>query len=335
MTQKHTILIVGGAGYIGSHATLAFNDAGFETIVYDNFSTGHRDTCFGAHLVEGDLSDTAKLEKTLRHHDVDCVVHFAALIEAGQSVLTPLPFFHNNVAGTLSLLTAMQNASVDNLVFSSTAAVYGNTAQAPLLHEDMARAPINPYGASKVMVEMMLEACAQSHGLSSIALRYFNACGADPAGRTGERHTPETHLIPLVLQTALGHRPNIAIHGTNYDTPDGTCIRDYVHVLDLASGHVAAVKQLLSSSCAGFTPINLGTGQGHSVRDVIHAAKAITHTEFAVIETARRAGDPAALIADASKAQHILGWQAEHSQLDEIISHAWSFQKDQDPGTQH
>ncbi len=325
MPDQPTIMVIGGAGYIGSHTTLALNDAGFETVVYDNFSTGHRDVCFGAHLVEGDLADRTKLEKALQSYGVECVVHFAALIEAGQSMITPLPFFQNNVAGTLSLLEAMQTVGLKKLVFSSTAAVYGNNTDAPLLHEQLPRAPINPYGDSKVMVEMMLEACVEPHGLQSIALRYFNACGADPEGKTGERHDPETHLIPLVIQAALGERPNIKIYGTDYPTPDGTCIRDYIHVLDLATGHVAAVRKLLSKNEKGFTAINLGTGSGLSVFEVIDAVKKVSKIDFDVVETNRRPGDPAQLVADAGKAASELDWVAKHSGINEIVRDAWAF----------
>jgi len=247
MTPVKNILIIGGAGYIGSHTTLALAEQGFKTIVYDNFSTGHRDACFGDHLVEGDLSNSPLLTQTLKDHNIDCVVHFAALIEAGQSVTTPLPFFENNVAGSLSLLDAMATADVKNIVFSSTAAVYGNRTDMGTLCETLPRAPINPYGHSKAMVETILQTCVDAHGINAIALRYFNACGADAQGRTGERHDPETHLIPLIIQAAQGLRPQINIYGTDYDTPDGTCIRDYIHVSDLATGHVAAVKQLVGA----------------------------------------------------------------------------------------
>lgn len=319
------VLVVGGAGYIGSHTTLALHAAGYRAIVYDNFSAGHRDACFGAVLVEGNLDDTGKLVQTMQAHDIGSVIHFAALIEAGQSVITPLPFFHNNVAGTLALLDAMNMAGVTRLVFSSTAAVYGNCTDTPLLHEDLPRAPINPYGDSKAMVETILEACATAHGLQAIALRYFNACGADAQGRCGERHDPETHLIPLILQAALGTRPQIKIYGTDYDTPDGTCIRDYIHVSDLASGHVAAVGHLLGHGTAGVTPINLGTGAGQSVRQVVEAVKHISDRDFAVVEDTRRAGDPATLVADVQRARTLLGWQAAHSDLETIVRDAWNF----------
>lgn len=332
MSHLSNILIVGGAGYIGSHTTLALAEAGYGTVVYDNFSGGHRDACFGTHLVEGDLNDTALLRDTLRNYDISCVVHFAALIEAGQSVLTPLPFFQNNVSGTLSLLTAMQAADVKRLVFSSTAAVYGNQfgPDGGLLSETLSRAPINPYGDSKAMVETVLEACAAAHGLQAIALRYFNAAGADPQGRCGERHDPETHLVPLILQAARGTRPQINIYGTDYDTPDGTCVRDYIHVTDLASGHVAAVRHLLANEKAGLTPLNLGTGQGQSVKQIIEAVRRITGQGFKVVEAARRPGDPAVLVADVRAAQDLLGWRARHSDIDQIVTDAWHYACAQD-----
>lgn len=325
MPQDKTVMIVGGAGYIGSHTTLALNDAGFRTIVYDDFSSGHRDACFGAALVEGTLADRSRLEDTLRTHAVDCVVHVAALIEAGQSVVTPLPVYRTNVTGTLTLLEAMETVGLRKLVFSSSAAVYGNNTQAPLLHEGLPRAPINPYGDSKAMVEMMLEACAEAHGLQAIALRYFNACGADARGRTGERHDPETHLVPLVIEAAQGKRPHIAIHGTDYPTPDGTCVRDYIHVTDLALGHVAAVNKLLGSETAGFEALNLGSGEGLSVRQMVEAVRRIAGVDFKVVETPRRPGDPACLVADPKRAEAALGWRAIHSDIDEIVRDAWAF----------
>ena len=325
MSQSKNILIVGGAGYIGSHTTLALKDAGYGTIVYDNFSTGHRDAVFSDHLVEGDLSDTGRLRETLRAYDIACVFHFAALIEAGQSVVTPLPFFENNVAGTVSLLQAMEAEGVKRLVFSSTAAVYGNRDDVGLLTEDLQRAPINPYGDSKAMVETILETCVPAHGMQAIALRYFNASGADPAGRTGERHDPETHLIPLIIEAARGQRPQINIYGTDYETDDGTCIRDYIHVADLATGHVAAVTHLLKSDEPSFSPINLGTGEGQSVRQVIEAVKRVSGNDFAIVETARRPGDPAMLVANAQKAKTVLGWSAQYTEIDSIVQDAWNY----------
>lgn len=319
------ILVVGGAGYIGSHTTLALKAAGFCPVVYDNFSTGHRDACFGNHLVEGELADTALLIRTMQQYDIDSVIHFAALIDAGQSMLTPLPFFHNNLGGTLSLLDAMNAAGVARLVFSSTAAVYGNRTDVMRLSEDLSRAPINPYGHSKAMVETVLETCAAAHGLQAIALRYFNACGADAEGRSGERHDPETHLIPLVIQAARGMRDRIKIYGTDYDTPDGTCVRDYIHVSDLAAGHVAAVAHLQHTQAPGFDAINLGTGTGQSVREIIDAVTRVSGVDFRIQEDIRRAGDPAFLVAQNQRAQDVLGWQALHSDLDTIIRDAWAY----------
>lgn len=323
--MNNNVLVVGGAGFIGSHTTLALKDAGFSVTVYDNFSAGHRDACFGDHLVEGDLVDTPKILETLKKYDIDSVVHFAALIEAGQSVITPLPFFQNNVCGTLSLLEAMNEADVKRLVFSSTAAVYGNCTDGSCLAETLPRAPINPYGESKAMVEVMLEACVPAHQLEAVALRYFNASGADAQGRCGERHTPETHLIPLVIQAARGQRSQIKIYGTDYDTPDGTCVRDYIHVTDLAKGHVAAVQYLQRQKQAGFDAINLGTGKGQSVRQIIDAVRRVSGCEFVVQEDLRRAGDPAVLVADNHRAGQLLGWQASHSDLDTIIRDAWAY----------
>ena len=324
--KSKNVLIVGGAGYIGSHTTLALKEAGYRTVVYDNFSTGHHDACFGDALIKAGLENTACLTDTLITHKIDCVVHFAALIEAGESMTNPLPFFENNVSGTLSLLNAMNNAGVKRIVFSSTAAVYGNNTDQPLLSEDLPRAPINPYGHSKAMVETVLEACVAAHDISAIALRYFNASGADPDGRTGERHDPETHLIPLIIQAARNERDQIKVYGIDYPTPDGTCIRDYIHVSDLASGHVAAVSRLLNSDKPGFTAMNLGTGTGQSVREVIEAVKRVSGMEFKVVETERRLGDPAALVADPNKAHSKLGWSATNSTIDQIVRDAWVYE---------
>lgn len=325
MSSNKNVLVVGGAGYIGSHTTLALKEAGYTTVIYDNFSAGHADACFGDHLVEADLSNTPKLRETLRHFEIDCVIHFAALIEAGQSVVTPLPFFENNVAGTVSLLEAMTQENVTRLVFSSTAAVYGNRDDGTVLTEDLPMAPVNPYGDSKAMVETILKSCVHAHGLQAIALRYFNASGADPKSRTGERHNPETHLIPLILEAARGLRPQINIYGTDYDTPDGTCIRDYIHVSDLATGHVAAVAHLLAHAQPSFIPLNLGTGKGHSVREIIEAVKHVSGLEFTVKEAPRRAGDPATLVAGVDAAKSVLGWTATHSDITTIVETAWNY----------
>ncbi|WP_299784529.1 UDP-glucose 4-epimerase GalE [uncultured Roseobacter sp.] len=327
MPLNRNVLVVGGAGYIGSHTVLALQEAGFNPVVYDNFSSGHRDAVFSDHVVEGELSDHARLSQAMTDHQIGSVVHFAALIEAGQSVIEPLLFYRNNVASTVSLLEAMQAAGVDRLVFSSTAAVYGNQADTGLLHEGLPVQPINPYGQTKAAVEAMLKDTAAASGLKAIALRYFNASGADARARTGERHDPETHLIPLVLQTAAGERDQITVFGTDYPTEDGTCIRDYIHVTDLARGHVAALEKLLSTDeeAGAFTPINLGTGQGYSVSQVIETARRVTNRGFTVVESDRRPGDPSALVSDPSRAHAVLGWRAEHSSLENIITDAWNF----------
>lgn len=327
MPMNRNVLVVGGAGYIGSHTVLALQEAGFNPVVYDNFSTGHRDAVFSDHMVEGELSDSTHLSQTMTKYEIGSVVHFAALIEAGQSVVEPLLFYRNNVASTVSLLEAMQEAGVERLVFSSTAAVYGNQTDVDLLHEGLPIQPINPYGQTKAAVEAMLRDTAAASGLKAIALRYFNASGADARARTGERHDPETHLVPLVLQAAAGTRDQITVFGSDYPTEDGTCIRDYIHVTDLARGHVAALEKLLATDTAegSFTPINLGTGQGYSVRQVIETARRVTNREFQVVQSDRRPGDPATLVSNPARAHDVLNWRAEHSALDNIITDAWNF----------
>lgn len=323
------VLVVGGAGYIGSHTVLALKAAGYRTVVYDDFSTGHRDAVFGDLLVEGSLADAARLAATMRDCRITAVIHFAALIEAGESVRDPLRFWRHNVAHSVALIEAMRAAGVGRIVFSSTAAVYGNQDRDAPLDESLPMRPENPYGATKAAVEAMLGDLAAAGQLQAVALRYFNAAGADPEGRTGERHEPETHLVPLVLDAALGRRPSIAIYGTDYPTPDGTCIRDYIHVCDLARGHVAALERLQALPAAeGFyRPVNLGTGQGHSVREVIEAARRITGRQIAVVEAGRRPGDPARLVADVRRAGGELGWTARDSALDRIIEDAWRFHR--------
>jgi len=328
MTEKN-ILVVGGAGYIGSHVTLALRDNGYLPVVYDNFSTGHTDACFGTAVVDGHLSEVEKLVRVMRDHRIDGVIHLAALIEAGASVLDPLAFYRNNVCGTVCLLEAMQIVGVSRLVFSSTAAVYGDGADGTVLSERNTRDPVNPYGHSKAMVETILASAASAYGLQSIALRYFNAAGADKLARTGERHDPETHLIPLVIQAALGLRPDIKIFGADYDTPDGTCIRDYIHVSDLAAGHIAAYEHLCRQKGGTSQSFNLGTGVGHSVRQVIDQVAKISGRDFAVQEMERRAGDPQFLVADPSLAKSTLGWSPEFSDLNTIISDAWRYARKQ------
>lgn len=325
MTQTETILVTGGAGYIGSHTVIALEEAGYRTLVFDDFSTGHRDSVFGTHLIEGDIRNTDRLAKALRDHEVSGVIHFAALTEAGVSVREPLAFFQNNVAGTLSVLDAMLREGVHKLVLSSTAAVYGDQASGDLLSESLPRAPINPYGASKAMVEEALEACCAAYPLSAIALRYFNAAGADAEGRTGERHSPETHLIPLAIGAAMSKRPPIRVFGTDYPTPDGTCIRDYVHVCDLADAHVRALDALLGGKIYGFRAFNLGTGKGHSVREVLNAVAACAGRAVPSEDAEQRPGDPACLVAALNAAKIELGWTARRSDIERIVRDAWRF----------
>lgn len=322
------ILVPGGAGFIGSHTVLALTQAGHTVTVLDNLSNGHADSVIGAKLVVGELDDGALLERLFAEENIEAVIHFAAFIEAGQSVVDPLAFYRNNVGASLTLLQAMEKCGVRKIVFSSTAAVYGFGGNG-LLREEAPKQPINPYGHSKWAVECMLRDVAATGAIDAIALRYFNAAGSDAAGRLGERHDPETHLIPLVLDAARGHRPDIKIFGTDYDTPDGTCIRDYIHVSDLASAHVKAVETLLRQEETGgyYDAFNLGTSHGYSVREVIDTVRDVTGRQFNVIETERRPGDPDQLVADATKAQSALGWRPEQSDLRTMIDHAWNFRK--------
>lgn len=324
------VLVAGGAGFIGAHTNLALSSAGHSVTVLDNLSNGHADSVLEADLIVGDIHDTDSIADILRDKAIDAVIHFAAFIEAGESVKDPMAFYYNNVAGSLSLVQAMTQAGVKPIVFSSTAAVYGQQDAAELLHEDLPKQPINPYGHSKWAVECILRDTAATGAIGAIALRYFNAAGSDPEGRIGERHDPETHLIPLVLDAARGARPDIKIFGTDYDTPDGTCIRDYIHVSDLARAHVLALERLLGEEAAiggHYEALNLGTSQGYSVREVIETAKAVTGVDFAVEEVARRPGDPARLVADARRASELLGWQPEQSDLATLIKHAWLFRQ--------
>ncbi len=321
---KPTILVVGGAGYIGSHAVLALQQAGYEALVLDNLVYGHRELVakLGAELVEGDMNDRAMLDQLFASREIAAVMHFAAYAYVGESVTDPIKYYRNNVVATLTLLEAMLAANVKHFVFSSTCATYGTPKSVPI-PEDHPQNPINPYGATKLMVERILADFDTAYGLKSVCFRYFNAAGADPAGRLGEDHNPETHLIPLVLQTALGLRDSISVFGTDYPTPDGTCIRDYIHVSDLASAHILGVEYLLKGGDSG--AFNLGNGSGFSVKQVIETAQQVTGREIKVIERERRAGDPAALIGTSERARTILGWQPQYADLTQIISHAWNW----------
>lgn len=320
-----TILVTGGAGYIGSHAVQALQNSGYEVIVLDNLVYGHRDiveNVLKAKLIIGDISDRTLLDEVFTTHSITAVMHFAAYAYVGESITEPAKYYRNNVAGSLTLLSAMLAASVKNIVFSSTCATYGIPESVPVT-EDMPQNPINPYGRSKLMVEKILADFDQAYGLKSVCFRYFNAAGAAPDSRLGEDHTPETHIIPLVLQTAMGKRESVSILGTDYPTPDGTCIRDYIHVVDLAQAHVLGLKQLLK---VGESDIfNLGNANGFSVREVIETAKLVTGKTINVIEGDRRPGDPPILVGSAEKAKKVLGWHPQYPELKDILTHAWNW----------
>lgn len=316
---RPTILVTGGAGFIGSHACKALARAGYQPVVYDDLSNGLIDAVRWGPLEGGALADPARLAAVFAQYRPVAVLHFAAFIEAGLSVREPARFYENNVAGTLSLLRAMEQAGCDRIVFSSTAAIYGDPLQTPI-REDHPLHPVNPYGRSKLMVENILADQAAAKGLRVAVLRYFNASGADPEGELGENHQPETHLIPLVLQAALGQRPEIAIFGSDYDTPDGTCIRDYVHVADLADAHVLALRRLLADG--DNLTANLGTGTGFSVAQVVAAVESVTGLPVPVRRTGRRPGDPAILVADNRRALADLGWQPRFPEISDHIRHA-------------
>jgi UDP-glucose 4-epimerase len=321
--KNATILVTGGAGYIGSHTVLALQQVGYSVVVLDNLVYGHRELVeqvLQVELISGDIGDRPLLDQVFAKYNIQAVIHFAAYAYVGESVTHPAKYYRNNVAGTLTLLEAMEQAGVKYIVFSSTCATYGIPHQIPI-PEEHPQAPINPYGTTKLMVETILSDFDQAYDLRSVRFRYFNAAGADPQGRLGEDHDPETHLIPLVLLTALGQREQILIFGTDYDTPDGTCIRDYIHVTDLAQAHVQGLDYLLAGGTT--TVFNLGNGNGFSVREVINAAKAVTGRSIPVVESDRRPGDPAILIGSSTKARKILGWQPEYSELEVILEHAW------------
>lgn len=324
-SAKPTILVTGGAGYIGSHTVLALQNAGYEVVILDNLVYGHRDLVekvLKVELVVGDTNDRALLDKLFTTRAFDAVMHFSAYAYVGESVSDPAKYYRNNVIGTITLLEAMLAASINNFVFSSTCATYGVPSQVPI-PEDHPQNPINPYGATKLMVERILTDFDVAYGLKSVRFRYFNAAGADPSGNLGEDHNPETHLIPLILQTALGLRESISIFGTDYPTNDGTCIRDYIHVSDLADAHILGLEYLLKGGNSAV--FNLGNGSGFSVREVINAAKKITDKEIKVIECERRPGDPPALIGSGDKARQTLGWKPKYSSIEDILNHAWTW----------
>lgn len=320
-----TILVTGGAGYIGSHSVLALQKAGYEVVILDNLVYGHQDlveTVLGTKLIVGDTNDRSLLQRVFAEYKIDAVMHFAAYAYVGESVTKPAKYYRNNVLGTFTLIEAMREAKINNFVFSSTCATYGIPDSVPIA-EEQPQNPINPYGATKLMVERILQDFSSAYNFRSVCLRYFNAAGADPKGKLGEDHNPETHLIPLVLQTALGQRESISIFGTDYDTPDGSCVRDYIHVLDIAQAHILALEYLLKD---GKTDVfNLGNGNGFSVKEVIKTARKITGKEIKAEISDRRPGDPPALVGSGAKARQVLNWKPQYAQLEDIISHAWQW----------
>ena len=323
MTQE-TLLVVGGAGYIGSHMVKMLAQAGYGVVVLDNLCTGFADAARYGTLVVGDLADPVALEDLFTAHEFAAVLHFAALSQVGESVQAPDRYYRNNVANTLNLLDTMGRHQVQRFIFSSTAAIFGEPESATITEAHPQR-PINPYGRSKRMVEEILADYGRSFGLRSVALRYFNAAGADPEGELGERHDPESHLIPLILQAASGRRSHIAVFGTDYPTRDGTCIRDYIHVWDLCQAHLLALQHLLADGES--LALNLGNGLGFSVQEVIDGAGRVTGRKIPVCQEARRAGDPATLVADSAQARERLGWQPEYADLDTILAHAWAWEQ--------
>jgi UDP-glucose 4-epimerase len=327
MSDRPAILVTGGAGYIGSHCCRALAAAGYHPVAYDNLSTGHRDFVTGP-LVVGDVLDSATLAEAFAQHDIVAVMHFAASSLVGESVTDPRKYYRNNVVGTLSLLEAMREAGCHRMVFSSTGAVYGN-ADSKALPENFAGAPINPYGASKWMVERVLADHRSAYGLGAFCLRYFNAAGADADGAIGELRDNETHLIPRAMMALQGHIGDFAVFGDDYDTPDGTAIRDYIHVTDLAAAHLTALKLLMQGHRGG--AFNLGTGAGYSVREILAAIAVETGREVPHLVKPRRAGDPAYLVADASAAREVLKFRPAHSDLATIIRTAWAWHRTAHP----
>jgi UDP-glucose-4-epimerase GalE len=317
------VLLTGGAGYVGSHSAKLLRESGHDVWVYDNLVFGHRGAVPKDRLIEGDLLDGARLSAAFREHGIDAVMHFAAFAYVGESVTDPAKYYHNNVVGTLSLLDAMRAAGVKKIVFSSTCATYGVPEKVPITEAEK-QAPINPYGFTKLVIERALADYAHAYGFSYAALRYFNASGAAADGSIGEDHTPETHLIPLILEVALGQRKEILVYGNDYPTPDGTCIRDYIHVDDLATAHMAALERLQPGV---ELKLNLGTGAGASVMEVIEAARRVTGHEIPVRFVERRAGDPPALVADASLARKTLNWMPKYVGIEPIVASAWQWHK--------
>ena len=324
------VLVIGGAGYIGSHMVKMLSGADTQVVILDNLSTGFRELAKYGELIVGDMADGNLLNKIFQDNQFDAVMHFAAFSQVGESVTDPAKYYRNNFGATINLLDSMMQYGVKRFIFSSTAAIFGNPDYAPIDEAHPLR-PINPYGHSKLMVERILRDYASAYGLNSVTLRYFNAGGADPEGELGECHDPETHLVPLVLQAASGKREAITVFGRDYPTGDGTCIRDYIHIVDLCSAHLFALKKIETIAQDGrFLEYNLGNGNGFSVQQVIDVAKSVVARDgcnVKVVDGDRRVGDPAVLIADASKAIQELGWQPKYDDLETIIEHAWAWEK--------
>lgn len=317
------VLVTGGAGYIGSHAVAALQERGEKIVIIDNLQQGHREALLGGKLYEGDLRDAAFMDTVFQENDdIDAVIHFAANSLVGESMKDPGKYYHNNVFGTLCLLEKMNEYNVRKIVFSSTAATYGEPENVPIDEYDRTL-PTNAYGETKLAMEKMMKWFDVAHNIKFVSLRYFNAAGAHESGKIGEDHSPETHLIPIVLQAALGQRPHISVFGEDYDTPDGTCIRDYIHVSDLADAHVLAVDRLRTG--ADSSVYNLGNGTGFSVKEVIDIARAVTGKEIPAVMEARRAGDPAVLVASSDRARQELAWNPKRNKLEDIIKSAWSW----------
>ncbi|WP_160034484.1 UDP-glucose 4-epimerase GalE [Paenibacillus sp. An7] len=323
------ILVTGGAGYIGSHTVAALLERGEEVVVVDNLQTGHREAVLGGAFYEGDLRDKAFLDQVFAENKIEAVIHFAANSLVGESMQNPAKYYDNNVFGTLTLLEAMNNAGVSKIVFSSTAATYGEPEKVPIEETDRTE-PTNVYGETKLMMERMMSWFDKVLGIKYVSLRYFNAAGAHKDGKIGEDHQPESHLIPLVLQTALGQRKQIAIFGDDYATEDGTCIRDYIHVSDLADAHLRAVDYLRKGEESNV--FNLGNGTGFSVKQVIETAKKVTGLEIPVVMEPRRAGDPAVLVASSAKARSVLGWEPKYTNLEDVIASAWGWHQSHPEG---
>lgn len=316
------ILVVGGAGYIGSHTNKELSKRGYETVVFDNLVYGHKESVKWGTFVEGDLSNIDDIKKVFERYPIKAVIHFAAYAYVGESVIDPKKYYQNNVTNTLNLLSVMLDYKVDKIIFSSTCATYGHPLEIPIT-ETHIQNPINPYGQTKLVVEKILNDYSNAYGLNSVVLRYFNAAGADIDTEIGEQHDPETHLIPLVLDAAIGKRSHISIFGSDYDTSDGTAVRDYIHVTDLADAHILALNYLEKGNVSNI--FNLGNGQGYSVQDVIDVSKKVTGKDINVIHEERREGDPAILIGSAEKAINELGWKPQYPSLESIIETAWKW----------